>query len=78
MRHRSATVLAALLAAIATGAVAAPALATGDPVIQPLVECVSPTPNGYWATFTYTSSDLESGDTYIQAGDSISFGNEGN
>jgi hypothetical protein len=43
MRHRSATVLAALLAAIAAGAVAAPASASDDsPVIQPLVECLTP------------------------------------
>jgi Collagen triple helix repeat (20 copies) len=80
MRHPSATVLAALLAAITAGAVAAPALATGGPppVIQPLVECVTPTPNGYWATFTYAASNLGFGDGYIQAGDSISSGSEGN
>jgi hypothetical protein len=71
--------IAALFAAIAVGALPAPALATGgSPTIQPLVECVTPTPNGYWATFTYTASNLGSGETYIQAGDSISSGPTGN
>lgn len=79
MRHRSVMAPIALLAAMIAGAMAAPALATGgSPVIQPLVECVTPTPNGYWGTFTYTGSDLGPGETYIQAGDSISSGATGN
>ena len=78
MRHRSVMVIAALLAAITAGALPAPALATGGaPIIQPLVECVTPTPNGYWATFTYTAANLGYGE-YIQAGDSISGGTTGN
>ena len=63
-------------AVLALGALALPssASAAGE-VIQPLVECVTPTPNGYWATFTYQASGL-SGTEYIQAGDSN--GNEQN
>ena len=80
MRHGSVTVIAVLLAAAAAGALPpAPAQATGSSrVIQPLVECVTPTPHGYWATFTYTATNLGSGETYIQAGDSISVGTTGN
>jgi hypothetical protein len=37
--------------------IASPALATQpQTVIQPLVECVTPTPHGFWATFTYTAN----------------------
>jgi Collagen triple helix repeat (20 copies) len=63
-------------AVLALGALSLPssASASGE-VIQPLVECVTPTPNGYWATFTYQASGL-SGTEYIQAGDSN--GNEQN
>jgi len=57
---------------IAIFAVPSSAAATGNhpdnPVIEPLVECVSPTPNGYWATFTYKAKDLKGDDEYIQAG----------
>ncbi len=65
-----------IVAALALGALALPssALAAGE-VIQPLVECVTPTSNGYWATFTYQASGL-SGTEYIHAGDSN--GNEQN
>jgi hypothetical protein len=61
------------VAALALGALGLPSSALaqsgGGEVIQPLVECVTPTPNGYWATFTYQASGL-SGTEYIQAGDS--------
>lgn len=68
MRHRRAIVGAA---AIVIAAFAAPvAVAAPAPVITPLVECVTPTPNGYWATFTYAASDLKGGDEYLQAGSS--------
>ncbi len=65
-----------IVAALTLGALAlpSPALAAGE-VVQPLVECVTPTPNGYWATFTYQASGF-SGTEYIQAGDSN--GNEQN
>jgi hypothetical protein len=64
------------IAVLALSALALPssALAAGE-VIQPLVECVTPTPNGYWATFTYQASGF-SGTQYIQAGNSN--GNEQN
>jgi hypothetical protein len=64
------------VAVLTLAAVALPssAQAAGE-VIQPLVECVTPTPNGYWATFTYQASGL-SGTEYIEAGDSN--GNEQN
>ena len=72
MRHRS---VIAGAASIAVAAIAAPVAMAGQApapgsVITPLVECVTPTPNGYWATFTYAASGLKGGDEYIQAGSS--------
>ena len=72
MRHRS---VIAGAASIAIAALTAPVAMAGEApapgsVITPLVECVTPTPNGYWATFTYAASGLKGGDEYIQAGSS--------
>jgi Collagen triple helix repeat (20 copies) len=59
-----------IVAALALGALALPSTASaGGEVIQPLVECVTPTPNGYWATFTYQASGL-AGTESIEAGSS--------
>ena len=72
MRHRNAIAGAA---SIAIATIAAPVAMAGhapapSPAITPLVECVTPTPHGYWATFTYAASDLNGGDEYVQAGSS--------
>jgi hypothetical protein len=71
VRHRN---VIAGAASIAIATIAAPVAMAGevpaDPAITPLVECVTPTPHGYWATFTYAASDLKGGDEYIQAGSS--------
>src|SRR3954471_11125438 len=81
MDHRhfkaAAVSIAALSLAVALPGTAA-ATTTSSRYIQPLVECVTPTPNGYWATFTYVADKLPGGDQYIQAGDSISSGSTGN
>ena len=81
MNHRHLKAAAASTAALAL-AIAIPGTAaattTTNRYIQPLVECVTPTPNGYWATFTYVADNLPGGDEYIQAGDSISSGWTGN
>lgn len=79
MRKHRARFLSALVVAVAAiAAIPGVASATQTPTIQPLVECVTPTPNGYWATFTYTATGLGPGDTYIQAGDSVATGPTGN
>ncbi len=72
MRHRN---VIAGAASIAIATIAAPVAMAGEapaavPTVRPLVECVTPTPHGYWATFTYAASDLKGGDEYIQAGSS--------
>ena len=38
------------------------------PTLKPLVECVTPTTNGFWATFTYHADHLAGGDEFIQGG----------
>jgi hypothetical protein len=67
-------IMGAAIAALSLG-FAAPAFAVGE-VIQPQVECVTPTPNGYWATFTYTAGGLAANGVTIQSGDDN--GNEQN
>src|SRR3954464_1095708 len=81
MDHRhfkaAAVSTAALALAVAVPGTAA-ATTTSSRYIQPLVECVTPTPHGYWATFTYVADKLPGGDEYIQAGDGIASGSTGN
>src|SRR3954471_15934968 len=77
-RHFKAAAALALAVAGAVPGTAAATTTTSNRYIQPLVECVTPTPNGYWATFTYVADKLPGGDEYIQAGDSIASGSTGN
>src|SRR4051794_3617804 len=82
MDHRHLKAAAASMAALSLAVVGAipgtAAATTTSRYIQPLVECVTPTPSGYWATFTYVADKLPGGDEYIQAGDSIATGSAGN